>query len=125
MMNAAGEVLAMALMVMSVSLPGAADSRAKRVDEVFAGMASDRAPGAAVLVLENGRVVFERGYGVADLRTMRPIDELTNFRLASVTKQFTAAAIVLLVREGRLRYEDTLTSLFPEFPALRSRDHGP
>jgi CubicO group peptidase (beta-lactamase class C family) len=117
MMNAVGEVLAMALMVMSVSLPGGADSRAERVAEVFAGMASDRAPGAAVLVLENGRVAFERGYGVADLRTMRPIDELTNFRLASVTKQFTAAAVVLLVREGKLRYEDTLTSLFPEFPS--------
>jgi CubicO group peptidase (beta-lactamase class C family) len=117
MKNAAGEVLAMALMVMSVSLPGGADSRAERVERVFAGMASDRAPGAAVLVLEDGRVVFERGYGVADLRTMRPIDELTNFRLASVTKQFTAAAVVLLVREGKLRYEDTLTSLFPGFPA--------
>lgn len=117
MRNAAGEVLAMALMVMSVSLPGGADSRAERVDAVFAPMATDRAPGAAVLVLENGRVVFERGYGVADLRTMRPIDELTNFRLASVTKQFTAAAVVLLVREGRLRYEDTLPSLFPGFPA--------
>jgi CubicO group peptidase (beta-lactamase class C family) len=115
--TSAGEVLAMALMMMSVSLPGGADSRAKRVEEAFAGMGSDRAPGAAVLVIERGRVVFEHGYGVADLRTMRPIDELTNFRLASVTKQFTAAAVVLLVRDGKLRYDDALTSVFPEFPA--------
>lgn len=107
----------MALMMTSVSLPGEADSRAKRVEEVFAGMGSDRAPGAAVLVVERGRVVFEHGYGVADLRTMRPIDELTNFRLASMTKQFTAAAVVLLVRDGKLHYEDALTSVFPEFPA--------
>jgi len=112
-----GEVLAMVLMTMSVSLPGVVDSKAKRVEDVFAGMASDRAPGAAVLVLEKGRVVFERGYGVADLRTMRPIDELTNFRLASVTKQFTAAAVCLCVRDGRLRFDDRLTSVFPEFPA--------
>jgi CubicO group peptidase (beta-lactamase class C family) len=48
---------------------------------------------------------------------MRPIDELTNFRLASVTKQFTAAAVMLLVRDGRLRYDTPLTSVLPEFPA--------
>ncbi len=107
----------MALMMMSISAPVGADSRAKRVEEVFAGMGSDRAPGAAVLVVEGGRVAFQRGYGVADLRTFRPIDELTNFRLASVTKQFTAAAVVLLVRDGKLRYEDALTSVFPGFPA--------
>lgn len=107
----------MVLMTMSVSHPGGADSRAKRVEDAFMGMASDRAPGAAVLVLENGRVAFERGYGVADLRTMRPIDELTNFRLASVTKQFTAAAVCLVVRDGKLSFDDRLTSVFPEFPA--------
>jgi CubicO group peptidase (beta-lactamase class C family) len=112
-----GEVLAMALMMISASLPAGTDSRAKRVEEIFAGMASDREPGAAILVLEDGRVAFERGYGVADLRTMRPIDELTNFRLASVTKQFTAAAVMLLVRDGRLRYDAPLTSVLPEFPA--------
>jgi len=107
----------MALMMMSVSLPGGADERARRVEAVFAGMASDRAPGAACLVIEGGRTVFERGFGVADLRSMRPVDELTNFRLASVTKQFTATAVVLLVRDGKLRYDDPLTSFFPEFPA--------
>ncbi len=107
----------MVLMTIAVSLPGGADSRARSVEDVFSGMSSDRAPGAAVLVLRDGRAVFARGFGVADLRTMRPVDELTNFRLASVTKPFTAAAVVLLVREGKLRYEDTLTSVFPEFPA--------
>ena len=107
----------MAMMMISLARPSGADSRAKRVEEVFAGMASDRTPGAAVLVLEDGRVAFERGIGVADLRTMRPIDERTNFRLASVTKQFTVAAVCLLVRGGGLRYDDPLTSVFPEFPA--------
>ena len=112
-----GEVLAMVLIMMSLESSGVADSRAKRVENAFAGMVSDREPGAAVLVLEDGRVAFERGYGVADLRTMRPIDELTNFRLASVTKQFTAAAVCLLVRDGTLRIDDRLTSVFPDFPA--------
>ena len=61
--------------------------------------------------------MFRRGYGVTDLRTERPIDAKTNFRLASFTKQFTAASIMLLVRDGKLHYDDHLTDIFPEFPA--------
>lgn len=90
--------------------------REKRVDALFSGLTSDREPGAAVLVVKDGRVVLERGYGVTDLRSNRRIDARTNFRLASVTKQFTAAAVVLLVRDGKLRYEDSLTDIFPGFP---------
>jgi CubicO group peptidase (beta-lactamase class C family) len=90
--------------------------RAKQVDALLAGLTSSREPGAAVLVAKDGRVVFERGYGITDLRTMRGIDARTNFRLASVTKQFTAAAVILLVRDGKLRYEDRLTDVFPDFP---------
>jgi CubicO group peptidase (beta-lactamase class C family) len=92
------------------------DARAKRVGALFEGLVRDGEPGAAVLVVKDGRAVFERGWGVADLRTSRPIGPETNFRLASVTKQFTAAAVMLLVRDGRLRYEDSLTDLFPGFP---------
>ncbi len=60
--------------------------------------------------------MFERGYGVADLRSLHKIDAHTNFRLASCTKQFTAMAIMLLVHDGKLRYEDRLTDIFPDFP---------
>jgi CubicO group peptidase (beta-lactamase class C family) len=89
---------------------------AMQVDALLAGLTSDREPGAAVLIVKDGSVVFERGYGITDLRTMRGIDARTNFRLASVTKQFTAAAVILLVRDGKLRYEDSLTDIFPDFP---------
>jgi CubicO group peptidase (beta-lactamase class C family) len=89
----------------------------QEIDHIFDGLRSDGAPGAAVLVLRNGEVVFERGYGVADLRTLRKIDAHTNFRLASCTKQFTAMAVMLLVHDGRLHYEDRLTDIFPDFPA--------
>ena len=85
------------------------------------GLVADRDPGLAAIVRRNGRTVFARGYGVRDLRTRAPIDVRTSFRLASVTKQMTAAAIMLLVREGRLRYEDTLTRVLPGFPAYGSR----
>ena len=61
--------------------------------------------------------MFERGYGVSDLRSLRRIDAQTNFRLASCTKQFTATAVMLLVHDGKLHYEDRLTDIFPDFPA--------
>jgi CubicO group peptidase (beta-lactamase class C family) len=86
------------------------------VDSVFAPLSDDKSPGFAVLV-RNGRNVVMRGYGVSDLRTFRKIDENTSFRLASFTKQFTAMAIMLLVHDGKLRYDETLTEIFPGFPA--------
>ncbi len=88
-----------------------------QIDAIFAPLKSSNAPGAAVLVVRNGKPLFRRGYGVTDLRTKHEIDEHTNFRLASFTKQFTAACIMLLVRDGKLRYDDHLTDIFPKFPA--------
>ena len=92
-------------------------ARARQADIVLADLKSDRAPGAAVLILRSGQPVFERGYGVTDLRSFQPIDSQTNFRLASVTKQFTAMAVMLLVQDGKLHYDDRLTDVFPDFPA--------
>jgi CubicO group peptidase (beta-lactamase class C family) len=90
----------------------AADTvRADQIDRIFSEIDSTRAPGAAVLVLQNGQVIFERGYGVANLRSFPKIDAHTNFRLASCTKQFTAMAIMLLVHDGKLHYEDRLTDV--------------
>ena len=56
-----------------------------------------------------------------NLRTLRPITPQTNFRLASVTKQFTATAVMLLVHDGKLHYDDRLTDVFPDFPAYGRR----
>jgi CubicO group peptidase (beta-lactamase class C family) len=80
-------------------------------------LVGEHEPGLAVLVRRDGRTVRERGYGVRDLRGRQPVDARTDFRLASVTKQMTAMAIMLLVRDGRLRYEETLTEALPGFPA--------
>jgi CubicO group peptidase (beta-lactamase class C family) len=88
----------------------------KKLDALFSGIASPDVPGLAVLVRKNGRTVFESGYGVCDLRSKAKIDAHTNFRLASFTKQFTAMAIMLLVHDGKLRYDETLAEIFPDFP---------
>src|SRR6267154_730476 len=90
---------------------------AKKIDALFSRVTSSDAPGLAVLVRKNGSTVFERGYGVRELRTKAKIDAHTNFRLASFTKQFTAMAIMLLVHDGKLRYDETLPEIFPDFPA--------
>jgi CubicO group peptidase (beta-lactamase class C family) len=89
----------------------------RKLDGMYSDLAVDGEPGFAVLVKQNGKVLFEQGYGVRDLRNKKRIDSITDFRLASCTKQFTAMAIMLLVREGRLHYDETLTEVFPEFPA--------
>ena len=89
----------------------------KKIDAIFSPLGSPDAPGFAVLVRKDGQTIFERGYGVRDLRLKAKIDANTNFRLASFTKQFTAMAIMLLVHDGKLRYDETLTEIFPGFPA--------
>ena len=99
------------------SVPATADETRARLDSIFAGLVNDRSPGLAVLVLKNGHAFYQHGYGVRDLRTMSRIDAETNFRLASFTKQFTAMAIMLLVHDGKLRYDEHLSDAFPDFPA--------
>jgi CubicO group peptidase (beta-lactamase class C family) len=96
--------------------PARGDQKVQQVDALFSGLISEKEPGAAVAVVNERGVILQRGYGVTDLRSNRPIDARTNFRLASVSKQFTAAAAMLLVRDGKLRYEDCLTDIFPDFP---------
>jgi CubicO group peptidase (beta-lactamase class C family) len=92
-----------------------------RIDRIFSAVTSPKDPGLAVLVRKEGRAVFERGYGLRDLRSGLPIDAHTNFRLASDTKQFTAMAVMLLVHDGKLRYDEPLTEIFPKFPAYGRR----
>src|SRR5882762_9415602 len=95
----------------------AEDASVTRIDAIFSPLADNKSPGVAVLVRKDGHTVFERGYGVRDLRSLAKIDEQTNFRLASCSKQFTAMSITLLVHDGKLHYDDKLTDVFPDFPA--------
>src|SRR6516164_7442326 len=92
----------------------------QKVDQVFQTLVTAGSPGLAVVVLKNGKTVFQRGYGLANLETGTVNTPLTDFRLASFTKQFTATCIMLLVDDGKLSYDDTLTKIFPGFPAYGS-----
>ena len=91
------------------------DSRVQEIDTLCSGLFHKDGPGAAVLVFEKDRVIFEKGYGLADLDTRAPIDGNTSFNIASVSKQFTAIAILQLVQEGKLKLTDSVAQFFPEF----------
>ncbi|WP_182466831.1 serine hydrolase domain-containing protein [Sphingomonas gilva] len=78
-------------------------------------------PGAAVVVMLGGRVIFSGGRGLADLEARRPITPDTAFRLGSITKQFTAAVILQLVAERRISLDDPISRFFPDYPQPGAR----
>jgi len=97
------------------------------VDSVMrSGMAAEKIPGGAVLIMDRGRIVLERGYGVADVASQRPVDPRTTlWPFASITKVFTATAVVQLAARGRLdlaadanRYLRSIRIPTKNFPAI-------
>jgi CubicO group peptidase (beta-lactamase class C family)/microsomal dipeptidase-like Zn-dependent dipeptidase len=86
-----------------------------RVDALMQPYTGD-VPGASVLVLRDGKPALQRAYGLADLEARTPVSPVTNYRLASVTKQFTAAAILLLAEDGKLALDDPIRKWLPELP---------
>src|SRR5713101_3684401 len=78
----------------------------------------DRAdvPGASVMVIQEGKILFAKGYGLANLEDHIPCALNTNFRLASLSKQFTAMSVLILADKGKLSLDERLTEFFPEFP---------
>ena len=89
---------------------------AVRVDSIFARWDSVTSPGCAVGVTVNGLTVLERAYGMADLEHGVPNTPGTVFEAGSVSKQFTAAAVILLEMEGRLSLDDDVRTYVPELP---------
>ena len=73
-------------------------------------------PGASVIVIRDGRVLYEHAYGLANLNPPTPATPETDYRLASLTKEFTALSIMLLAKDGKLRYDETIGYLLPGLP---------
>lgn len=108
-------LLLLPLTVRSEVSPLAAD-RASQVDAVFAGYDRSDSPGCALGVLRDGQIIYQRGYGMADIaRGMRNTID-TRYDVGSVSKQFTAAAVLLLGAEGRLSLDDEVQKWLPAFP---------
>jgi CubicO group peptidase (beta-lactamase class C family) len=92
------------------------DDLARYADELFAQAYPAGEPGAAVLVAKDGQAVLRKGYGMAHLELGVPIQPEMVFELGSITKQFTAAAVLLLQERGKLSVDDEVTKYLPDYP---------
>jgi len=85
------------------------------IEYLFESYKADQ-PGINAMVIKEGKIVLNESYGIANINNKIKITPETNFRIASVTKQFTAMAIMILENQGKLKYETKLTDIFPDFP---------
>ena len=97
--------------------PAPVDADARHsIDQVFAEYDRTGGPGCALGVVRNGELTYARGYGIGQMDHGIPIDERSVFYLASVSKQFAAAAVVIAAHEGHLSLNDDIRTHLPEFP---------
>ena len=88
----------------------------KLVNHIFKNVQTGITPGVSVLVSENGKILYEQGFGYADIGNKVPVTSDTKFRIGSITKQFIAASILKLQEEGKLTVQDKLSKFLPDFP---------
>lgn len=87
-----------------------------KIDALFREYDRPGVPGASVIVIKDGKVLYQKAYGLANLEDKISSTTRTNYRLASMTKQFTAMAIMILAERKKLSYDNRLTDFFPDFP---------
>jgi CubicO group peptidase (beta-lactamase class C family) len=97
------------------------DSLTKRIDNLFIRWNNTLSPGCAIGIVRNDSLIYAKGYGLANLEYAIPISPETIFHTASVSKQFTAYAIVLLARQGKLKLDDDIHKYLPWFPDLKEK----
>ena len=94
------------------------DTRAARVDALFERFNRTPSPGLAIAVVDDGRVILRKGYGMANLEDQIPITPSTVFDIASVSKQFAGLAIAMLIEQGKVRLTDDIRKHIPELPDI-------
>jgi hypothetical protein len=91
-------------------------AKGEMADVLFEKAIGEHDPGASVLVAKDGQILYEKGFGFANLKKDIPITPETEFRIGSITKQFTASAILKLQEEGKISVDDKLSKFIPDFP---------
>ena len=99
----------------------AQDKLNDKVDRIFAEWNTTSSPGCALAVVKDGRIVYEHGYGMANLELGMAITPQSVFDIGSVSKQITAMAIILLAQDGKLSLDDDMRKYLPEIPDYGSR----
>lgn len=100
----------------AVATPSETDQLAQQIDALLSPLYPADEPGAAVIVARDSQVLFRKAYGMADLELGVPLRPEMVFPLASMTKQFTAAAIMILAEQGKLSVQDPITKFLPDYP---------
>src|SRR5215217_7432049 len=99
-----------------MSLDQFSAERIAAIDQLFAPWDTSRTPGAALAVIRDGEIVYERGYGMSNLEHAIPITPDSIFHIASMSKQFTATCLALLAADGLLSLDDDVRRYLPELP---------
>ena len=103
-------------LLLFAALPLAAADFSGAIDALFKDYNQPGVPGASVIVIREGKVLYKKAYGFADLEAHTPATTKTNYRLASVTKQFTAMCVMMLQERGKLLLDNKITRFFPDYP---------
>lgn len=91
------------------------------IDSLLKAWDKPNVPGCALGIIKDGELIYARGYGMANLEYDIPISASSVFRIASTSKQFTAACIILLVNQGKLSLDKTLKEIYPDFPEYATK----
>jgi len=113
-MKTSKSTLIVCLLLLSTNL--FAQFSSKQIDSlVQSAMGKFNVAGVAVAIVKDGKIYYEKGYGVRSITTKLPVDEHTNFQIASNSKAFTTAALSILIDEGKLSWKDKVRTYLPEF----------
>jgi len=104
------------LLLFITTLTAFAQSKVEKMDALMRQYVANRQFNGSVLVAENGKVVFKKGYGMANMEWSIPNAPDTKFRLGSITKQFTAMLVMQLVEKGKIKVNDKITTYLPDYP---------
>lgn len=102
------------LFSIAVSVNAQDQNKAAKFDSLFTKKYNDKTFNGNVLIAEKGKIVFQKSFGVADYKTQSLLNNTTVFELASVSKPFTAMGIIMLEKQGKLKYDDPISKFIPE-----------
>lgn len=115
-------VLLLFMLIFSLKVFAQSDARITKIDSIFRMyMIANQMPGLSVGIVKNGKIFLAKGYGTAEIGRKQPVDSLTNFLTCSVSKLFTATAIMQLKEQGKLDIHQKLTDYLPDFKMKDTR----